>query len=61
MEKGDYEVFVKLNGCFDKALVELRDCYVREIRELRTMYIEAKGRVSELEAEIKILKGEKND
>ena len=61
MEKGDYEVFIRLNGSFDKALVNLRDCHVRELRELRALYMVESRRVKELEAEIKILKGEKND
>ena len=61
MAEGNYEMLAKLNGNFDKALINLKDCYAREIRELRRDYIRALRRVRELEAEIKILKGEKDD
>ena len=40
MAEGNYEMLAKLNGNFDKALINLKDCYAREIRELRRDYIE---------------------
>ena len=53
----DFEVIEKMNGAFDKALDDLRSQHVKEIQDLRTLYIEAKNQVTELEVEIKRLKG----
>lgn len=59
MEKGDYKIFMKLNGAFDKAMLDLREHHVKEIQDLRNLYFGATRRIKKLEQEIEVLKGEK--